>query len=392
MRGSGFWRKPLIGCGFLFLIVCALIRLYSTWLGPPQLFLNYSQQSIALEDRDCFRAIGAALRDKRPSRPTQTLMDLWEQLLPRASGNQLAFKESLGLWCERDHSWMLRKARWKRQRKRQRVSNDKRTAFYFYHNWEPDIGCALEERLGSSGDGGKWVCDPTAVVTRARRLRLDLGLSYQCVVYSFGSNNDFSFEMAAMQHLPDCEFFVFDPASQAPNDSFPVSFRRRVHFYQRALGPAESNHSLAQILSDMGHLQLPYVIEILKIDIESGEFPAFLGAFRAAERVRTQSWSWDVLSIDEQRALQTWAALRLANQILIEVHGHSVPTHELDEFFLGFQRAGFAIFHKEPNLAWCCGFCEEYGFLRLHDAFFEPGSTIPSQRLFPGRRRSPTLR
>lgn len=366
------WRKPLLGGGLVFLLVCTLVGLYRTGQDSLYFFEDGAGPSNQDNYRRCVRVLGTAQRRRQYLRKAETLKDIWELLIPRALPGQLALKESLGLWCEDNHRWTLRKARFKRQSEHQRSNMDERVAYFFNHNWEPDIGCALEERLGNIGDGGKWVCDPPAIAARAQLLRDGLQLPYRCVVYSFGSNNDFSFELAVQQHLPDCEIFVFDPISSAPSDSHPEEFRRQVHFFRRALGAAESNDSLAQVMSSMGHLRLPYVIEVLKIDIERGEFPAFLGAFRVAEKIHVQGSAYDELSLPERCALQTWEALRLANQVLIEVHGWNISTTELDEFFYGFRRAGFGIFHKEPNLAWCCGECIEYGFLRLHDAFFQP--------------------
>ena len=45
------------------------------------------------------------------------------------------------------------------------------------------------------GDGGKWVCDPHRITEQK-----------DCLVYSVGSNNDFSFEMAVLKDIgPHCE-------------------------------------------------------------------------------------------------------------------------------------------------------------------------------------------
>ena len=60
-------------------------------------------------------------------------------------------------------------------------------------------------RVGRKGDGGKWVCDPHRHNT-----------SIPCLVYSFGSNNDFGFENSLLQLLPSCEVHTFDFTSNPP--------------------------------------------------------------------------------------------------------------------------------------------------------------------------------
>lgn len=75
--------------------------------------------------------------------------------------------------------------------------------------YEPEWTCEDEERVADDihghprlyGDGPKFVCAP----------RL-LSSSNKCLVYSFGSNNDLSFERGIWR-LSDqkCEIHVFDP-------------------------------------------------------------------------------------------------------------------------------------------------------------------------------------
>ena len=50
--------------------------------------------------------------------------------------------------------------------------------------------------MGKLGDGGKWICDP-------HRIREE---QEECLVYSVGSNNDFSFEQAILEVVGEhCE-------------------------------------------------------------------------------------------------------------------------------------------------------------------------------------------
>jgi len=370
------WRKPCIASGALTFLIYALIVIYRATSVLNGRSSGVQRADLPAVDDSCVRSVSRALRRGSSLRNAKTLTEIWDRTLPVTSKDTRALKESLGFWCESDALWAQRRIRSRRQRKRQTVTLEPNPSVFFYNNWEPDIGCALEERIGNNGDGGKWVCDPPAILNRGRLFREQLRLPYRCIVYSFGSNNDFSFETKLHERLPDCDFFVFDPTSSPPSAMHSESFLERVRFFRRPLGPADSNNSLAEIMSGLGHLELPNVVEVLKIDIEGGEFTSFLGAFRAADKLLRQGRSQRDLSSEEQYALRTWHALRHVNQVLIEVHAGFASIPELDEFFRGFMHAGFAIFHKEPNLYWCCGSCEEYAFIRMHDSFFEFKDTI----------------
>lgn len=69
-----------------------------------------------------------------------------------------------------------------------------------YNLWEVVARCPLEARVGRLGDGGKWLCNPKRLLNKP-----------SCVIYSFGSNGDTSFEDAIHAMLPSCQVHVFDP-------------------------------------------------------------------------------------------------------------------------------------------------------------------------------------
>lgn len=60
--------------------------------------------------------------------------------------------------------------------------------YFWQKNYEPVISCMFQRRMGMRGDGGKWVCDPH---------RIKKG----CLVYSFGSSSDYTFETAIVNTL-----------------------------------------------------------------------------------------------------------------------------------------------------------------------------------------------
>merc|ERR1719343_1710954 len=72
-------------------------------------------------------------------------------------------------------------------------------------HYEPSFHCSFSERLGSAGEGGKWVCDPYRIADAARA-------GEPCLVYSVGSRGEFSFEKAVQERISsNCEVHIFDP-------------------------------------------------------------------------------------------------------------------------------------------------------------------------------------
>ncbi len=75
----------------------------------------------------------------------------------------------------------------------------------------PSYHCDFEERLGSVVDGGKWLCRPRSHINTGRRTD-----GKGCLIYSFGSNQEMSFEASILTDLPrDCEIHIFDPTVSA---------------------------------------------------------------------------------------------------------------------------------------------------------------------------------
>ncbi|TCD64002.1 hypothetical protein EIP91_004670 [Steccherinum ochraceum] len=121
------------------------------------------------------------------------------------------------------------------------------------------------ERIGTMGDGGKWVCGFERVAKQS-----------ECTVYSFGINGESSFEAALMTRNPACQVWGYDFSVSAfgPEvDSVP-SLQTRAHFFPYALGPRDAPsesppmHTLKSLMHQNGHKW----IDVLKIDIEGAEF------------------------------------------------------------------------------------------------------------------------
>jgi hypothetical protein len=197
-------------------------------------------------------------------------------------------------------------------------------------------------RVGTFGDGGKWVSDPQA-------------LNPGAVVYSFGLGEEISFD-TEMAGLYGCEVHGFDPApsvqkafSSCPPKQ-PVG-KGTFWYHALGLGPTSLESEKAddlvlegckcrvkrfiEIAAELGHAH----VDILKIDIEGGEMAAMT----------------EILSSG------TLAKLSV-KQLLVEFHLWD------DDHFSAFaniidqlRRQGYQIFRKEFN-PWNAR-CAEFAFL-----------------------------
>jgi hypothetical protein len=204
---------------------------------------------------------------------------------------------------------------------------------WFQNNWEPSFTCLHERRIGRWGDGGKWVCDPHRIAKKPN--------GDHCLVYSIGSNNDFSFEESVLRDISrDCEIHTFDHTIGPSPSNLPKD--GDIRFHPWGLADADngtsSSRTMQTIMEDLGHGNTE--IDILKIDCDKCEWITF------------PSWFDGNVSI---------------RQIVVELHGYTEgkmqpPAMRLMTFL---KQHGYVIFHKEPNTIGCRGACIEYSFLRL---------------------------
>jgi hypothetical protein len=173
-----------------------------------------------------------------------------------------------------------------------------------------------------------------------------------CLVYSVGSNNDFSFEAAVLENIgKHCEIHTFDfdnygagaIANNVTYHQWGISHKNKKDRRGRAMKTLETT------LKELGHDD-GRVIDIFKIDCEGCEVDSVL--------------SW----------FDTNVTLR---QVLVEVHSNEPFTREaakgLVNYFTTMFRNNYVIFHKEPNIQYWRGSlarCVEYTFLKLDKAFF----------------------
>ena len=201
--------------------------------------------------------------------------------------------------------------------------------WWYQQNYQPTFTCQHERRIGGLGDGPKWVCDP-------HRIPRD-----SCLVYSIGSNNDFSFEQSVLNEISDkCEIHTFDPTTGKNPSNKPPS----VHFHPWAVGSKTEVNKLGwevktiqDIISSLGHNDR--TIDILKIDCEGCEWESY----------------------------DTWLNGPKIRQIQVKLYG----IKKAKELLSSAYNSNFVVFHIEPDAAGKCqADCYEFAFLRLSNAFF----------------------
>jgi len=122
---------------------------------------------------------------------------------------------------------------------------------WFQDNWEPVIRCVDDKRLGTWGDGGKWICDPECLLQKN-----------SCNIFSIGSQNDFRFEDAMKPY--GCTINTFDHTTLDANPPAHVTFHQ--------IGISSKSDDQFKSLTDMVELTgIQGRIDVLKIDCE-GEF------------------------------------------------------------------------------------------------------------------------
>jgi FkbM family methyltransferase len=205
-----------------------------------------------------------------------------------------------------------------------------------------DCGSCI--RVGTRFDGGKWIADPES-------------LTVSSVVYSFGVGDNISFDMDMAGRF-GCNVYMFDPSP-----SVVAGFSRfgagqacgkgHLTYQPLGLGPVskkadnqwnlviEGKQCEARSLADIARARHHTRVEILKIDIEGGEFAAL------------------------QEMIDTRALLSLqVRQLLVEFHLWDGQCFADFVRIIGaLERQGFLIFRKEFN-PYAADRCAEFSFLR----------------------------
>ena len=284
------------------------------------------------------------------NRDHQTLKNLTLEDHPCPS----SMRDSYGVFCYPDIMWKNMESIAKRQRI---INLDPPDAFipqdrgvYWQTLWEPELNCAHEMRIGLAGDGGKWLCDPYAILGTKRHEGGD-----PCLIYSIGSNNEFSFEEDVHSLFSDCEIHTFDHTVDFPDNPPFVNY----HAWGLAefdVGEVRSKgdkialqsgtlYSFPTIMKALGHEKRR--IHALKIDIEGFETVAFRTFFNSDME----------LPFD---------------MILIEVHYFKKNPGayvEIDKLMLNFISRGYWITHKEMNIMGEPKCCVELALVKMAPTF-----------------------
>lgn len=214
----------------------------------------------------------------------------------------------------------------------------------FWDLYEPLYNCHNRIRLGRVGDGGKWVCNLDRLVSAGN----------SCLVYSYGSNGEISFEEDLIEESGrKCAIHVFDPvihSVRANNRYFngPEAFDLDatmdypgITWHTTGLGPKEFEYETARFgkmaverlsttMARLGHA----FVDILKIDTEGYEWEAFLSDIFASEKPLP------------------------FGQLLIEVHIEDFGIAR--KFFDIAETRGLRMFFKEPvQYASCSPLCRQ---------------------------------
>jgi len=228
----------------------------------------------------------------------------------------------------------------------------------FYTLWDfyiPSFRCPHRvERVGALGDGGKWVCGLERIAQQD-----------SCVIYSFGINNESSFEAALMRAAPRCQVWGYDFSvpNFGPEITEDASLRARAHFRSWGLGSADNYgpdanppfYTLQTLMAMNGHS----FIDILKVDIEGAEFDAlasFLAHHVAQAANRPPPPPPPSNPHGPPPPPPSMLPLLPIGQLQIELHARSGSGHDtfaaFNSWWESLEAVGLRPFFAEPNLVY----------------------------------------
>lgn len=225
-------------------------------------------------------------------------------------------------------------------------------ANYFFVTNEPTFTCGLEQKIGSRGDGGKWVCDPH---------RISHG---DCLVYSIGSNNQYDFEDAIYTKL-GCEIHTFDPTVKHPSNKSSTFWRVGLRGFANESNVVKDTNGNRRLSHDLKHIgeivdMLGHSgrrIDIFKIDCEGCEYEVFALEFFSALKERNVTIRQIQVEMHTPLPLSYDGAGQTITKGGIEI---------IERTFQILQDEGYRIFHKEPNvIADNYGRCAEFAFIQI---------------------------
>jgi len=194
---------------------------------------------------------------------------------------------------------------------------------WFQNNAEPSIRCLTDERVGPWGDGGKWICQPSCLLSKNN-----------CTVLSVGSCNEYGFENSIIERY-GCNVSTFDHTVVNPTPPSHLSF------YPFGIS-AKSLDKLRTIndLVEISGINNKSLIDLFKIDCEGCEYEIF----------------------NDVKTLEFMS--RKVRQLSVEIHWIN-NADSISLIYGNLIKYGFRSFSKEPNLL-CQSCATEFSFLNIN--------------------------
>lgn len=221
------------------------------------------------------------------------------------------------------------------------------------------------QRLGRMGDGGKWFCgiERLATLPRDHKARPEAasgptaeqkihqlmkprpdapenvkhaaGTQAGCIIYSFGVQNESSFEEAIMKQTPHCEVWGYDFTVDSFGPQLTEVAAGRTHFARLGLSDKTELDkpnsppfaSVQDLMAANGHDH----IDVIKMDIEGSEFmvmDSLVAHFRGAGKEVP------------------------VGQFLVEIHlrPNDIDVERFTKWWENLESVGFRPVWTEPNL------------------------------------------
>lgn len=160
-----------------------------------------------------------------------------------------------------------------------------------YNLWDffrPTFFCPQDlERVGRLADGGKWVCGMSGYERVSPGPASDINPAPDLVIYSFGVNDDSSFE-ANMLSRTNANIWGYDFSVEGWADEIKEG-ETRAHFSKVGIARNSDSSvsppmaSIPDLMKRNGH----EYIDIMKMDIEGAEFDALTSLMDYAEATGT---------------------------------------------------------------------------------------------------------
>ncbi|UJR20872.1 hypothetical protein I4U23_023981 [Adineta vaga] len=246
----------------------------------------------------------------------------------------LSWYESDEFFCENAHDWQRRKDLFHLQHNRNQFRGP--PDMFFQDNYEPTFSCRFEQRLGCNGDGGKWICD----VYRLQNKK-------SCLIYSLGSNGEFSFENETKRFLPNCDIHTFDKTV--------FNCTNMCIFHQTLIGDGiNGTKSLRMLMSELKHTGR--YLDILKVDVEGSEYEFFDNLFNTTNNL-------------SENIRQILVEIHLSG-LIKNVNNETIYDYKrVHDLFQLFHEKNYVIFHKEVNL-YNPNMAFEFSLIKLNKQFF----------------------